>query len=560
MKAHKPEHRPRFDIDALEKIAGEKVFARGEVYHRSGQVQLLAIEPGRVLAQVEGTEDYRTELTGGGDRIGGNCSCPAFEDWGVCKHMVAVALAVNAASMDAEGMGALSRIRAHLTQKSVDALVGIIMDLAERDLGLFRKLDMAAASVDANDKTLRTRLCKTIDAATRTRGFVEYHEAPGWAANVDAALDAFADLASGTRANLALELAEHAIDRIERAIEEIDDSDGHCSALLERVRDIHFAAAETAQPESMQFARDLFAREVNGSYGTFSGAVALYAEILGEEGLAEYHRLAAEAWEKLSRHKAGSHDDDDLPDDRALRDILDFFAERAGDVDARIALRSRDLSSPWHYLELAQFCLAQGRRDEALRRAEEGLWVFEDGRLDERLVSFTAGLLSDAGRREEAEAHLWRAFEKAPSLGLYAQLRQLGGASVLQRVTRILEARIVLNERAHWSAPANLLADILMEEKMFDEAWAVVGKHRTAVGARQALARLSEATHPREALEVYAEQVDQFVGTGSNSAYAEAVKLIARMAGLRSAAEHTAYVAAFKERYGRKRNLMKLLG
>lgn len=561
MKTHKPEHRPRFDIDALGEIAGEKVFARGEVYYRSGQVQLLAIEPGRVLAQVEGTEDYRTELTGSGDRIGGNCSCPAFEDWGVCKHVVAVALAANAASMDAnaEGVGALSRIRAHLKQKSVDVLVGIILDLAERDSALFRKLDMAAASVDADDKTLRTRLRKTIDAATRTRGFVEYHEAPGWAANVDAALDAFADLASGTRASLVLELAEHAIDRIERAIEEIDDSDGHCGALLERARGIHFAAAETAQPESMQFARDLFAREVNGSYGTFSGAGALYAEILGEEGLAEYHRLAAEAWEKLLRHKAGSDDDDELPDDLALRDILDFFAERAGDVDARIALRSRDLSSPWQYLQLAQFCLAQGRKDEALRRAEEGLWVFEDGRLDE-LVSFTAGLLSDAGRREEAEAHLWRAFGKAPSLGLYAQLRQLGGASVLQRVTRILEARIVQNERAHWSAPANLLAEILMEEKMFDEAWAVVRKHRTAAGARQALARLSEVTHPREAFEVFAEQVDQFVLTGSNSAYAEAVKLIARMAGLRGAAEHAAYVAALKERYGRKRNLMKLLG
>lgn len=562
MKAHKPEHRPRFDIDTLGEIAGEKVFARGEVYYRSGQVQLLAIEPGRVLAQVEGTEDYRTELTGGGDRIGGNCSCPAFEDWGVCKHMVAVALAANAASMDAnaEGVGALSRIRAHLKQKSVDALVGIIMDLAERDAALFRKLDMAAASVDADDKTLRTRLCKTIDAATRTRGFVEYHEAPGWAANVDAALDAFADLVSGSRSSLALELAEYAVDRIERAIEEIDDSDGHCGALLERARGIHFAAAETAQPESMQFARDLFAREVNGSYGTFSGAVALYAEILGEEGLAEYHRLAAEAWEKLSRHKARSDDDDGLPGDLALRDILDFFAERAGDVDGRIALRSRDLSSPWQYLQLAQFCLAQGRRDEALRRAEEGLWLFEDGRLDERLVSFTVELLSDAGRKEEAEAHLWKAFEKAPSLGFYAQLRQLGGASVLHRVTRILEARILPNERVHWSAPASLLADILMEEKMFDEAWAVVREHRAAVGTRQALARLSEATHPREALEVYAEQVDQLVGTGSNSAYAEAVRLIARMAGLRSAAEHAAYVAAFKERYGRKRNLMKLLG
>lgn len=166
--------------------------------------------------------------------------------------------------------------------------------------------DMAAVAVSADDKTLRMRLRKAIDAATRTRGFVEYHEAAGWAANAHAALDAFADLASGTRANLALELAERAIDRVERAIGEIDDSDGHSTALLERVRDIHFAAAETTKPEPIQFARDLFAREVHGSYGTFSGAVTLYAEILGDVGLAEYHRLAAEAWENLSRHKAGS--------------------------------------------------------------------------------------------------------------------------------------------------------------------------------------------------------------------------------------------------------------
>ena len=52
--------------------------------------------------------------------------------------------------------------------------------------------------------------------------------------------------------------------------------------------------------------------------------------------------------------------------------ILDFFAERDGDVEARIALRMRDLSSPWDYLQLAEFCLSQGRQDEALRRAEEG--------------------------------------------------------------------------------------------------------------------------------------------------------------------------------------------
>ena len=137
----------RFDVAALREIAGDKVFGRGQAYHRDGQVEILAIERGRVVARVAGTEDYRTELTGRGEDIGGECSCPAFEDWGFCKHMVATALAANAqgGEADAEGVGAFARIREHLEQQGIAALVEMILGLAERDPALFRKLDMAAA-------------------------------------------------------------------------------------------------------------------------------------------------------------------------------------------------------------------------------------------------------------------------------------------------------------------------------------------------------------------------------------------------------------------------------
>jgi hypothetical protein len=77
---------------------------------------------------------------------------------------------------------------------------------------------------------------------------------------------------------------------------------------------------------------------------------------------------------------------------------------------------------------------------------------------------------------------------------------------------------------------------------------------------KESLARASEATHPREAFDVYAERVDQLAGTGGNPAYAEAAELVSRIGGLRSAAEQTAYVAALKARHGRKRNFMRLLG
>jgi uncharacterized Zn finger protein len=555
----KAKHRLRFDIDVLRELAGEKVFARGEAYHRDGQVQILVIKPGRVLAQVAGTEDYRTELTGDGEDIGGECSCPAWEDWGFCKHMVATALAANDfPAGEEDGSDALARIRNYLKEKGIDALVEMVMDLVEQDPALFRKLDTAAAVLHTDDKTLGARLRKMIDRATRTGDFVDYREASHWAAQVDAVLDSIAGLASGARAGLALELAERAIERIEQAIEAIDDSDGHCGMLLDRARDIHLAAVREVRPEPIRLAHDLFAREMADEYGTFEGAVALYADALGEIGLAEYRRLAADAWEKLSP-TSGRMEQEFFGNPDQLMRILDFFAERAGEVDTRIALRAKDMSSQWHYLQLAEFCLSHGREEEALRRAEEGLWVFEDGRPDKRLVLLAAELLSKAGRKADAEACLRRAFEKAPSLELYIRLREFGGEAERERVVKFLETRQTRGERIGWHNPADLLIRIWMHEKMFDAALAAVRKHGASMTLKEELASVSEATHPGEALEVYAERVDQLANAGGASAYAEAAKLVARMATLRSKAEQVAYVLALKVRFGRRRNFMKLL-
>jgi uncharacterized Zn finger protein len=552
--------RTRFDVDALRDLAGEKVFERGQAYHRDGQVEILVVEPRRIVAQVAGTEDYRTELSGRDEDIGGECSCPAFDDWGFCKHMVAVALAANALGDDAEveASGALGRIREYLRQQGVEALIDMVLALAERDPALFRKLDMAAATVHADDKTLAASLRKAIDRATRTGGYIHYREAPGWAAEVDAALDSVAQLVAAGRGAVALELVARAINRIERAIGEIDDSDGYCGGMLLRCREIHLAAARVAAPEPVPLARDLFARETEGEYDTFDGAAALYADVLGEAGLAEYRRLAADAWAKLPIRSGSTKERDVSGDYRRVASILDFFAEREGDIDARIALRAKDLSSPWAYLQLAEFCHSQGRHDEALWRAEEGLWLFEDDRQDERLVCFTAGLLSKANREGDAEALLRRAFEKAPSLELYSRLRDFGPIARDRAITW-LQTRLATEASSRWHHPGDLLIRVLLQEGAFEQAWAAIRSHGASLGVRESLARASEAAHPREAIEVYTERVDHLVGSGGNPAYAEAAALIARMAKLRSPAEQAEYVLALKSRFSRKRNFMTLL-
>lgn len=552
-----------FDPAAVRGLAGNKVFARGEAYHRSGQVRILALEPRRVLARVAGTEDYLVELTGAGEDIGGECSCPAFEDWGFCKHMVATALAANTAA-EAGDTGseapAAPRIRAYLAAKGVDALVEMVMDHAERDEAWFRALDMASAAAGADDKDLERRLRRAIDSATRTRDFIDYREARGWAAGVEAVLDTLAELAPGPRAGLVMTLVERVIDKVEEATGSIDDSDGYCGALPGRAAEIHLRAAGAACVDPVLLARDLFRRELDSEYGPFEGAAEVYGDILGDAGRAEYRRLAMEAWDRLpplSRAGRGAERDSDY---RRLMAILDRLAEDDRDVGMRIALRAKKLTSSYEYLALAEFCLEIGRPDEALRRAEEGLWLFEDDRCDERLVGFAADRLCEAGRTDEAFAHLWRAFQSAPNLDLHARLVAIGGPPARQKSMAFLESRLEKAEPAsRWHSPADLPICILIGEGEWEKAWALLRRKGASGGVKEALARATEKTHPAQAAGVYAERVEALVEGGGARAYAEAAALVRCMKRLQAPAEHAAYVVGLKARFGRRRTFVPLL-
>jgi tetratricopeptide (TPR) repeat protein len=308
-------------------------------------------------------------------------------------------------------------------------------------------------------------------------------------------------------------------------------------------------------------ARDLFQRETEGDYDTFDAAAARYADVLGEEGLGEYRRLAQEAWDRLPGRTGRRREaDEEGLDGFRLAPILDFFAERDGDLETRIALRSRDLSSPWAYFQLAEFCQRHGREEESLRRAEEGLWLFEDERPDERLVFLAVNLLLERGRKADAQAHLWRAFGKAPSMNLHARLREVGGDAAVRRAVSHLRGALANESATRWHWPADLVIRIMVEEQMFEDAWCVVREHGASRGVKEALANASEATHASQALAVYAERVEELASSGGNPAYEAAAALIGRMAGLRGGAEQAAYLAGLKERHARKRNFMKLLG
>src|SRR5260370_27750235 len=119
----------RFDVAALRDVAGEKVFARGVAYHEDGQVEIVTFEKIRVLARVIGSEVYRCELVGAGKKFSGGCSCPAFSDWGFCKHLVATALAANNLGPGAleQASRSFAKSREHLLAKGVERPLDIVL-------------------------------------------------------------------------------------------------------------------------------------------------------------------------------------------------------------------------------------------------------------------------------------------------------------------------------------------------------------------------------------------------------------------------------------------------
>ena len=132
---------PKFDLAILKDNLGPRAFARGEAYAEQGCVEIISIEGDELLAHVEGTEVYLVEMTI--SMNAGLCSCPAFQDFGICKHLAATAITYNdlPESEAAEARGRIARLRDGLALESKEALIERIVELAKQDPGVLARLE-----------------------------------------------------------------------------------------------------------------------------------------------------------------------------------------------------------------------------------------------------------------------------------------------------------------------------------------------------------------------------------------------------------------------------------
>ena len=465
----------------------------------------------------------------------------------------------------------LDEIAAWLDGLDAAALRALLVEAAERDTGLCQRLQLRAqAAVRPGLDALRALLLPSVT----WRGYGRYggddDALVGRIEDAVAILEARLDDADSQLIGLIEELIEAA----EQALNEIHHSDA-LFAVIQSLNALHLRACIALQSDAAALGRELLARQLDDEWGLRADPLEDYAAALGEQGQAAYWQALEEAWEALP--VLGPADQALRWDSRrnTLERLMEARVKASGDVDAAIRTMARNLSGQDRFLRLAQFCQAQGRPDEALRWADEGLAAFEPAKAHS-LVDFTIDLLRLRGDPARAEVLAWERFARQPGSAAFRQLMQLadqiGRRDALRtQAFALLWSRLRAEEgepaekRYRWADRArDHLLEIHLEEGDAEAAWEVFRGGPVSVTLWRRVAQVRGRSHPDEAIAVYRRLLPHVVEAGtSGSRYDEAAAVVQAIRELRVAQGQLRMfgdeLAEIRLEWKRKRNFMKLL-
>jgi hypothetical protein len=183
-------------------------------------------------------------------------------------------------------------IKGYLATQPADALIELLLEVAERDDRFFDSLLLKAQTPSGagGGGNVVKSFRRVIDNATQVHGFVHWREVGTFAAHIDQVADSLAELLKPDSAATVIELAEYAIERVEGALEQVDDSNGEIGDIVCRLGELHYKACTMSRPEPAALAQRLFRLETTLPFSLCSFDADTYRNVLGKPGLQKYQR------------------------------------------------------------------------------------------------------------------------------------------------------------------------------------------------------------------------------------------------------------------------------
>jgi uncharacterized Zn finger protein len=471
------------DADLIE-LAGPGAFDRGYEYYREGRVVELATKDDRTIGIVDGTYLYRVELRHDQLELDGGCDCPASDHIVFCKHCVATALALR------------------------DELVG----------NALAKLRVEQDPGDTKD------LKKEITRVTPLSGLFEPTRVRAYFRRLAATLQGICAIAEDLPEVELLDIALHTFKRLDKALEQVDDSYGYRYEAQELAHDIHSLALQrSAWPPERQ-ANHLLELALNDPGDQFASVPFDYVDGIGEAGLEAFFSEVETRLAALPELPAGATFDDKLPYLR-LTHYLRTRAKEQEDWNELIRLDEITATTEIDFERLAASCLNAGQPDLAI------IWLRKADALDPHERSRRNQLWSDAhaelGDWDAAVAAREVAFRRDVSYQGFQRLMTL--AKQADRVDSVRNSVIQFlmsgTKPGVWPDETHAYALVqILREDGDHQAMAETAETRISSPERlQQVAYWLSKSAPCGATMLYENAVGQVIAKKTNSAYESAV-------------------------------------
>jgi uncharacterized Zn finger protein len=578
---------------ALRLKAGPASYQRGERYATTQRVKKVKATETELSATVTGTSQYRVRIWAEEGDLNFSCTCPVGETEEFCKHCVAAGLVWLRGARATEGATEWSEpdqpavdLRGFLLTRSKEMLVELLMERAAQDELFGGRLALQAAKAAAVPADLEPYR-QAIEAAIVVDDFVHYRSMYDYSRNVTVAIRSIEEILEGGLAAEVIGLCEYALECVEDAIGRVDDSDGYMGEIKEELIELHHRACQVAHPDPEELAARLFDWAIHSEWETFLDGADRYADVLGDAGLLRYRSLAQQVWDQVPARQAPEQRVHSSSNFR-ITYIMETLAKVSESVDELVAIKARDLTYAYHYVEIVELLADAGRTDEALAWAERGIAAFPNG-TDVRLRDVAARELHRVGRDDEAMSLIWAEFEDRPTsksyeflhrhateAGAWSEWRTRALNLMRQNEARARSARSVAATTsprrglATWKPPrgydehpeSSELVTVFLWENETESAWAQAKAGGCSPRLWMRLAELRQYEHPNDAIPIYQEEVERAIGAKDNRGYREAVDTMIRVRTLMQRAGHDgefpSYAARVRAAHKAKRNLMKL--
>ena len=377
----------------LQAWAGEKATAKGMKYQDEERVKEIKRTPeGSLIARVQGTKTYFTEVSLENGELSSTCTCPVEHD---CKHGVATVLeylelveqgeevlvaaegdpliimarqgpALKVGETRDSDQAFRTELREYLEQMEKEELIDLLMNLSDRDSLLSRHLrDMLNLASGDTEETVGGIYSELEELWEEARSY-DYRD-------YESTLPDFSDIRNRLESLLEAGHADEVADlgmRILEGYEEIApyDEEGDIGMKIGGCMEVVIKALLQSGSPAHERMLKVLDFELKDEYGIFDEEAFWNSDFPVEE----WSRFSEVLKDRLEASDSGRTPSDFDWDREQLVKRLALALEKAGNYEEAISLCEEEVEAgeDWSYVRLIKVLLAAGQKE----KAEEGIY------------------------------------------------------------------------------------------------------------------------------------------------------------------------------------------